>query len=124
MLILGPLKEKDKVKELFLLRNIDYNDASQCVACKSGEEVLGFCLFDLTGERITVKHIEPLSDIALADGILRSTLHVAAEKSIMNAYYCETVPEKFLHKLGFIENAGEKKLNINKLFESCKGCGG
>ena len=78
----------------------------------------------MNNERITVKYLEPFDDIALADGILRSTLHVAAEKSIMNAYYSDTVPEQFLHKLGFIENESEKKLNINKLFESCKGCGG
>ncbi|MBE6750593.1 MAG: hypothetical protein E7560_05465 [Ruminococcaceae bacterium] len=124
MLTLGPLKEKEKARDLFLLKNIDYNDDSQCVVCNAGEEILGFCLFDLNEEKMVVKYIEPLDDISLADGILRSTLHVAAERSIMNAYYSDTVPEEFLYKLLFIENEKEKKLNINKLFESCKGCGG
>lgn len=124
MLTLGPEKNKEKVEKFFLSKNVDYNEDSQCVICKAGEEILGFCLFDLSNEKITVKYLEPFDDIALADGILRSTLHVAAEKSIMNAYYSDTVPEQFLHKLGFIENESEKKLNINKLFESCKGCGG
>ena len=40
MLTLGPEKDKEKVKKLFLSKNIDYNADSQSVICKAGEEIL------------------------------------------------------------------------------------
>ncbi len=119
MLYLGPVKDEESIKELFLLHNIEYTDNSLCVDCRDGEKRLGYCLFDLDDKKITVKYVEPLSDIPLADGILRSSLHVAAKRSIMNAYYEDTVPCDFLKKTGFIKNEAEKTLNIDKLFASC-----
>jgi len=123
MIYLGPLKEKDKIKELFNKNNIPFCEYSGCVAATCGEEVLGYSLYDLTDKKMTVHFIEPLSDISLADGILRSTLHVAAEKSIMDAHYSETLPEDFLQKIGFIKDKEEKTLQIDKLFQSCCNCG-
>lgn len=122
MITLGILKEKNKVKTLFDENKIEYSQHSKCVAAKSGEEMFGFCLFDMDNERIVIRYIEPLDDISLADGILRSTLHVAAERSIMNAFYADTVPEDFLNKIGFIKDNKEKSLDIDKLFKSCCSC--
>ncbi len=122
MITLGPVRNEAKVKELFAERNIEYFEVCDCVAALDGDEVLGLCLYSLDKEKITVLHIEPLEDVALADGILRSTLHVAAERNIMNAFYAKTVPEDFLNKIGFIKNAQEKTLDIDKLFKSCCGC--
>ena len=107
----------------FEKNGIDYNENSRAVCCKDGDEILGFCLYDLENDKITVKFIHPLDDISLADGILRSTLHQATEKSILNAFYTDTMPCDFLKKINFIKNEEEKRLDIDKLFKSCCNCG-
>ena len=122
MLYLGPISHEES-KVYFENTNIDFNGNSGCVCCKDGSEILGFCLYDLDNERMTVKYIEPLNDIALADGILRSTLHIAAERSVLNAFYDDTLPYDFLEKIKFIKNKDEKRLDIEKLFKSCCECG-
>ena len=121
MLYLGTVSDNE-AKRYFEERNMDFSENSKCVSCKDGQEVLGFCLFELDKEKITVKYIEPTEDILLADGILRSSLHVASERGIMNAFYTDTVSEDFLKKTGFIKNAEEKRLDIDKLFKNCAGC--
>lgn len=123
MIYLGPVKDKEKIKELFYTHNLSLSEYSGCVAAQDGEAVLGYCLYDLDKEKMTLHYLEPLNDLAFADGILRSTLHVAAERSIMNAFYSETAPEDVFKKLLFVKNSDEKSLNIDKLFESCCGCG-
>lgn len=121
MLYLGPISH-DESETFFKKCNIQFCESSGCVYCKDGNEILGFCLYDLDNEKMTVKYIEPINDIALADGILRSTLHVAAERSIMDTFYADTLPVDFLKKIGFIKNESEKRLDIDKLFKSCCGC--
>lgn len=122
MIYLGPVKDRQRIESLFSNKNIPFGEFSQCVAADNKGDELGFCLFDLDNEKMVVRYIEPLGDISLADGILRSTLHVAAERSVMKAYYAETVPENFLSKIGFIKDAEEKSLDIDKLFQSCCDC--
>ncbi len=121
MLYLGPVSQ-DEAKIFFKKSGIAFCENSGCVSCKDGDEILGFCLYDLDKEKMTVKYIEPIDDIALADGILRSTLHVAAERSVMDAFYSNTVPCDFLKKIGFIKNESEQRLDIDKLFKSCCDC--
>ena len=58
-------------------------------------------------------------DLMLADGILRSALHVAAERSAMDAFYNDASDEGFYQKLGFIKSKEEKRLDIDKLFGGC-----
>lgn len=122
MLTLGPINDSEYIKVLFADRKLSANENSGCVICKNGDEVLGLCLYDLTKDKMVIRHIEPMDDLGLADGILRSTLHVAAERSIMNAFYDDTVPVDFFKKLQFIKNEEEKSLNIDKLFQSCCSC--
>ena len=123
MIYLGPIKDKEEIKNLFSKNDIEYSEFSGCVTADSNGEILGYCLYELTDKKMTVHFIEPINNISLADGILRSTLHVAAEKSIMDAFYSETLPEDFLQKIGFIKDRDEKTLEINKLFQSCCNCG-
>ena len=123
MLTLSPLKDKEEIKKIFTKKNIPYCEASGVVSAVCGNETLGLCLYNLTKTEMTILYIEPLNDVLLADGILRSTLHVAAEKSIMNAFYTDTVPEKFLKTVDFIKSSEEKTLQIDKLFKSCCNCG-
>lgn len=123
MLTLAPMGDRAQIESIFNEKGIAVSEFSGCVTAKNGDEVLGLCLYELTDKKITVYYIEPLNDIPLADGILRSTLHVAAERSVMNAFYADTVSEKFLNTIGFIKSAEEKSLDIDKLFKSCQSCG-
>ena len=122
MIVLAPISDKSEINRMFLENGLEFTEFSGCVKAKCGEEVLGFCLYDLDKNGIVIYKIIPENDLMLADGILRSTLHVAAERSIMNAFYSGEDTESLCDKLGFIVDGGEKRLNINKLFESCCSC--
>lgn len=122
MIALAPISDKNEIKRLFSENELEYSEFSGCVKAKCGEEVLGFCLYDLDENRIVIKKIAPENDLSLADGVLRSTLHVAAERSIMNAFYSGKDTESLCDKLNFVIDKEEKRLNINKLFESCCSC--
>lgn len=121
MITVSPEKDKSVIAELFSNGGILVNDFSSAVIAKCGDEILGYCLYDLEKAKITVHKVTPQDDIMLADGILRSALHVAAERSIMDARYSEQAPEELFKKLGFIKNQSEKTLDIDKLFGGC-GC--
>ncbi len=123
MLTLSVLKDAQRVKELFEKCGIEQNENSACLLATDGKKDFGFSLFDITKEKMVIKYIEPLDDLGLADGILRSTLHIACERFVMKAYYEDTVPESFFEKLQFIKDKDEKSLNIDKLFMSCSNCG-
>ena len=122
MIALAPISDKSEINRMFLENGLEFTEFSGCVKAKCGEEVLGFCLYDLDKNGIVIYKIIPENDLMLADGILRSTLHVAAERSIMNAFYSGEDTESLCDKLGFIVDRVEKRLNINKLFESCCSC--
>lgn len=122
MIALAPISDKNEINRMFSENRLEYSEFSGCVKAKCGEEVLGFCLYDLDKNCIVIKMIVPENDLKLADGILRSTLHVAAERSIMNAFYSGEDTEKLCCRLGFIKDSQEKRLNINRLFESCCSC--
>lgn len=122
MIALAPISDKKEINRLFLENGLEFSEFSGCVKAKCEEEVLGFCLYDLDKNCIVIKKIAPENDLSLADGILRSTLHVAAERSIMNAFYSGGDTERLCDKLNFVIDKEEKRLNINKLFESCCSC--
>lgn len=122
MLTVLPLKERNELERLYRSHKLEPDGNSAAVVARQGEEMLGYCLFHIASERIVVEILEPQSDLYLADGILRSALHVAVTRGIHNAFYAGTAPEKLLGSLNFIENDEEKRLNIGKLFSSCKNC--
>ncbi len=119
MISVLPCKDKTKILELFEKHNLKTDDNSGCVIASEKENTLGYCLYSLTSKAITVFAVEPQSDIPLADGILRSALHVAAENFVLDAYYDDNAPIDLFKKLDFIKNADEKRLNIDKLFGGC-----
>ena len=122
MLTLGPIKDKKQIEESFKEKGFPITEFSGVLKAQNGDKTEGLCLYELTNEKITVFYIEPTADIPLADGILRSTLHIAAEKSILNAFYGDKMSEDFLDKIGFIKSKTEKSLDIDKLFKGCHGC--
>ena len=123
MITISPEKDKALVEKLFCENGISVSEFSSAVVAKFGSEVLGFCLYELDAKKIVIHKVSPEDDIMLADGILRSALHVAAERSAMDARYSEFADEKLFEKLSFIKNQAERTLDIDKLFGGCK-CGG
>lgn len=122
MITVSPVKDVNEVSDYFKKSGIDVNENSGCVVAKSGDEVLGYCLYELSDKSVTVLYIEPYDDLSLADGILRSALHVAASRSAMDARYKGEQNEELFLKLGFVLDRNDKKLDIDKLFRGCS-CG-
>lgn len=122
MISVLPSKDKSEIETLFKKHNLTTDENSGCVIARTGEEMLGYCLYSLDDKTIIVFIVEPQNDIMLADGILRSALHVAAERFVLDAHYADTAPIDLFEKLDFIKDIQEKRLNIDKLFGGCN-CG-
>ena len=122
MISVLPVKDKAYIKELFDNLGMVYNEFSGAVEATCNNEKLGFAIYYLDNEKMTVLDIEPKNDLALADGILRSALHNAVCAKVMKAYYNDNSPVQIFEKLKFILDENEKTLNINNLFESCCSC--
>jgi hypothetical protein len=122
MIEIHPLREKDKLAKLYVESNVKMNENSMAVVCADGEDVLGFCLFDMLADSLVVHSLEPQNNLMLLDGILRSALHVGVENGIMSAFYSENAPKDVFSKLKFIKNEENRELNVDKLFSSCKNC--
>lgn len=121
MITVLPCKDKEKIRERFLKSGLEYTEKSGFVTAECCDEELGYCLYYLDEKSICILDLEPQNDIMLADGVLRSALHVAAERSAMDARYASTAPKELFKKLDFIKNEDEQTLNIDKLFGGC-GC--
>ena len=119
MISVLPCRDKTTVATLFKKHNLLTDEFSSCVIASQNDEVLGYCLFSLDKEKMVVFAVEPQDDIPLADGILRSALHVSAENFVLDAFYDDCAPIKLFEILGFIKNRDEKRLNIDKLFGGC-----
>lgn len=121
MIHLKPVEDRERVAAYCKENGLPFSKTSGCVTAQSGDETLGFCLYEMN-KVMTVLRLEPQSDLMLADGILRSTLHVAVDAGLTDAFYDAAV-EEVCRKLEFIESVPEKRLKIDKLFQSCHGCG-
>lgn len=121
MLSILPVTDNSELCEIYASANMPLTENAGAVVAKNGNEILGLCLFTLK-ENITVSYLEPAEDLMLADGILRSALHVAECNGVFTAYYSNTAPINVLKKLDFISDEAEKTLKIEKLHQSCHGC--
>lgn len=121
MITLAPVSERKEIERLFTENSLTYTEFSGCVKASCGEDILGYSLYDLESDKMVIYIITPQDDLLFADGILRSTLHIAAERSVMNTFYDDNI-ENLCEKLTFIKNKEEKRLDIDKLFKSCCSC--
>lgn len=121
MITLFPISDRERISALWKENNLPLFDDCGCLEVQCDSETLGYSLYRLSSDAITVCKIVT-DDRTLTDGILRSTLHLAAERNITNAFYSGDDIERICKLLGFIKDESEKTLNINKLFESCR-CG-
>lgn len=119
MISVLPCRDKATIAELFNKHNLKISEFSGCVIASTQDKTLGYCLYRLDSKKITVFAVEPQNDIPLADGILRSALHVAAENFVIDAYYADCAPIDLFEKIDFIKDKEEKRLNIDKLFGGC-----
>ena len=124
MITLLPEKDKKTVKKIFDGKSIEYNENSGCMIAKSGDEILGMCLYYLDKRSMTVLYIEPTNDIMLLDGILRSTIHIATESFVLDIKYADKSYEDIFEKLGFIKDKSTNSIDADKLFKGCGCCGG
>ncbi len=119
MISVKPLEDENKVKQLFDENNVSYGENCGCVTAMDGDEVLGFCLYTFSDDAVTVHSVEPAAMLPLADGILRSALHVASNRFKFKAFYDNTDYEPLYEKLDFIKDKNEHLLDIDKLFRGC-----
>ncbi len=122
MLEIKVLTDNEKIAALLKECGKPQDDNRGVMAAVDREEVLAYSVFKLAEDSMIIEHIVPESDIPLADGMIRSTIHVALNRGKSTVYYAETVSEKLLITLSFIKDADKKILNSDKLFESCCGC--
>ena len=119
MISVLPCRDTGTIKKLFAKHNLKTDEFSSCVIATEKQDVLGYCLFSLSKEKMVVFAVAPQGDIPLADGILRSALHVSAENFVLDAFYHDSAPVELFRLLGFIKNESENRLNIDKLFGGC-----
>ncbi len=123
MINVSPITDTSLLCDFCENNGIEFMQNRGVTVAKDGEEILGFCAYILTFDSITITHLSPEEDVMLADGILRSALHIADFRGIINAYYADTAPINLFSQLGFITSEKEKTLKIEKLHESCCSCG-
>lgn len=114
------LTEKGEAELFYKKEGLPFGDTSNCLCAKDRDEVLGYCLFDINDDTMIIRAIEPQNDLMLLDGVLRSTLHIAATRELESATFADKAPEKTFKTLGFLKDDGT--LNINKLHESGCNC--
>ena len=122
MIEIHPLRDKSKLAGYYKAAGANMNDNSMAVVATDGDDVLGNCLFDMNDDHLLVHHLEPKNDMYFADGLLRAALHVGVENGKMLAFYSDTAPFALFKDLGFIKNAENNELNVEKLFSSCQKC--
>ena len=122
MITVLPVKDKSKIEQLYFQYGLDFNDNSGATVASTNGMNLGCCLFDLDSEKIIIRFITPENDIMLADGILRSALHIADYRGITDAFYSNFSQIDIYKILDFIKNEQENSLKIEKLHESSCSC--
>lgn len=108
--------------ELYQTCGLEYDESRLAVRAMEGETCLGYCLFSLQERAATVHAVEPPTDVMLADGLLRSALHVGTERGITDAFYSDRKYEPLFEKIRFLEDATEKRLRLQNLFSDCCCC--
>lgn len=114
--------DKTITKDLYKSLNLEYNDNYLAIRAMDRDECLGFSLFMIEENSETVFAVEPKEDRMLADGLLRSALHVGTERGITEAFYYGENYIELYEKINFIEDKEQKKLKLQNLFTDCCCC--
>ena len=119
MIAVLPEKDIENIRSAFLENGLEYTESSGMVTAKSGNEILGRCLFYLDKDFMEILKLFPEDDLLIADGVLRSTIHIACERFVMNITYSEKANSRIFKTLGFIKDETKRTLNPDKLFVGC-----
>ena len=122
MITVLPVLDKGELLDIYSKYNVQLSVNSSATVARNGEQFLGVCLFEITKEDIIITELSPLDDLMLADGILRSALHIADYRGIFKAYYNNDNLTGVLKRLDFIKNDDEKSLKIEKWHQSSCNC--
>ena len=122
MIEIHPLRDKNKLSALYNECNIEIKDNSIAIVANDGDIIIGSCLFDLCEDCVIIHKVNPDNDYLLADGLLRSALHVGVENGKNSAFYSSASMDKLFESLKFIKNKSKRELDVNKLFASCENC--
>ncbi len=122
MISVLPINDINELSVFCKQNSIELLENRGVTIARDGDTVLGYCAYILKNDSITITNLSPEDDIMLADGVLRSALHIADFRNINDAFYQDSVPFNLLLKLGFIEDEHKKTLKIEKLHESCCSC--
>ena len=115
-------EEKEKTEALYKSLGIEYKPEYLAIRAMNREECLGFSLLKIEDNIETVFAVEPKTDRMLADGLLRSALHVGCERGITEAYYSGDDYVELYEKIDFIEDLQNQKLKLQNLFTDCCAC--
>ncbi len=122
MITVLPLKNPTEISSFCEKYSLPFSENCGVTVARENDNFLGYCIFDIDSEKIVINGLFPLDDTMLADGILRSALHIADFRGINNAYYSNLLPDAIFERLDFIKNKEEKSLKIEKLHESSCVC--
>lgn len=109
---------EDNAKKAELLSRFQKKQGEIMAAFDKGE-IIAYTVFSLLEKSAVIEHIVPEEDIMMADGMLRSTIHVALCRGKGEVFYADTVSEKLLDTLKFVKDKDKKLLDHEKLFGSC-----
>lgn len=122
MLQIQPENDPQALKVLCRTAGVTYTEDLRGAVMRDGEIQLGYALFTCGQGYAVIHALAPVDDLALADGILRSTIHMALRSGCLSVYYADTAPEAVFIRLGFVMHKAEKQLHTHKLFDTCGGC--
>ena len=122
MIEIKKITDLNEVQALCDSVGLKCSESTLAASMVDGEERLGFSVFDLLDGYAVLRWLAPNDNISLADGMLRSSIHIALQNQCASVYFEDTVSETLLEQLGFVMNREEKRLNTHKLFESCCDC--
>ena len=106
-------------KELCEKCSLEATEGRNVMAATDKGEVIAYTVFTIDSAALTLERVVPESDPLMFDGMVRSTLHVAAERGLETAYYTDGVDEAALTRFRFIKEKEEKTLDIGILFADC-----
>lgn len=112
----------EEAREIYNKKGIEFNTQDKALSLLEGGKEMGSALFFMDKEKIVIKDISPKDNFALMDGALRSALFVAANRSIMKAYWDKTLDGGIIERLGFCGNRQKCEIDITNLFSSCENC--
>ncbi len=121
MITVLPYRKPEEIEDLFKQNNIPFNDGGVAVKATDKDKLLGYALLTIVGGKLEFLYLEYFGDTLMADGIIRSALHLGTENGVTEAYLKNDSAKPIFKTLGFLIGDTEE-INISKLFLPC-GCG-